>query len=118
MALVALLGMASALIRIHLSLAALTAGVSSMAFVRTCEKIDRSRSAGRPMGWHAVVEAWLASVAVAFAILGASLLPAIVILLIGAPPRMHEIDANVMSAIAILSFTGLPIAIYLRRRMW
>jgi hypothetical protein len=49
MVLVALLAVASALIRVHLSLAALAAGGSSTVFIRTCEKMDRSRAAGRPM---------------------------------------------------------------------
>jgi hypothetical protein len=120
MGLVALLGVSSALIRVHPSLAALAAGISSMAFIRTCEKIDRSRAAGRPMGSMQVVETWSDSVVVAFTILGAALLPGLGIMPIFSPslPPGPGLDEPAIMGIAVTVLLGIPIAAYLRRRMW
>ena len=122
MTLVALLGLASALFRVHPSLAALAAGVSTLILLRTCEKVDRSSAAGRPMGRKEVVAACLDSVVVAFTILGASLLPAAGIVpvchspgfLLPGPPAIDPTAAGVL----LSAFAGIPIAYLLRRKMW
>ena len=61
--------MASALIRVHPALAALAAGISSLALIRTFERIDRSLAAGLPMRSSGVVWTFVASMAVATTIL-------------------------------------------------
>jgi hypothetical protein len=120
MALVGLFAIALALFRVHPSLTALAAGVSSMVLIRTCEKIDRSRSAGRSMGLLELVETCLDSVVVAVSILGASLLPAVCIIPIcgQAMSLVTGLDDTVVMGIVLSAFLGIPIAYFLRRKMW
>jgi hypothetical protein len=119
MILVGLLAMASALIRVHPALAALAAGVSSLALIRTFERIDRSLAAGLPMRSSGVVWTFVASMAVATTIFMVSLLPASCLLPaffpVGARPRL---DSDTMARIGVLALLAIPIAAFLRRKIW
>jgi hypothetical protein len=117
MILVALLAMASALIRVHPALAALAAAVSSLALIRTFERIDRSRAAGLPMRSSRVVWTFVASVGVAMTILAVSLLPAFCLI-----PFFFRVgpgfDTDTIARIGVLALLAIPIAAFLRRKIW
>src|SRR5262249_23294705 len=120
MVLVAVLAMVLALLRVHPSLAALAAGVFSMALIRTYKKIDRAHSAGRSMRSLEVVETCLDSMVVAFSILGGALLPAIGIMLTFSRSLWHRplFDEKVIMFIMFSALLGISIADHLRHKMW
>ncbi len=120
MVLIALFAMVAALLRVHPSLAALAAGVSGMALIRTYRKVDHLRSAGRSMGPSGFVETCLDSLVVAFSILGAALLPAVVILLTFGRWLWQRplFDERGIIFIMLSALLGIPIADYLRHKMW
>jgi hypothetical protein len=116
---VALLALASALIRLYPALAALAASVFSLALIRTWEKIDRSRSAGRSMRAMEIVASCLYSLVVAVTILGASFFPALGMLsTLSAWRRGPGLDDALIMYIMLSALLGMLIAYLLRRIMW
>lgn len=115
MVLVGLLAVAFALIRIHPALAALAAGILGLAFLRTCEKLDRARDAGLPMPMWEAIRTGLASFLVGNALIVGPLVPVLCLvqffIVMGSPAEMFF-------GFLILLFVIVSLASFLKRLLW
>ncbi len=120
MVLIGLVGACSWLLRIHPSLASLVAGVLGLAFLRTCEKIDRARASGASVGVMRTIGIAIASGILGLALIVAGLMPMIVLLPVVVPMGNHQVpdEADMVRAIVIAVVFATPIVVLLRRNLW
>lgn len=119
MSLIGVLALCSALLRIHLSLASLAAGVLGPAFLRTCEKLDRARASGERIGFLRTIGLAIASGFLGLAMIMAGLVPSIFLGPILAMGKNHvPPEEEMLEAIVIAVVFGTPIAAFFRRKLW
>ncbi len=120
MSLIGVLGLCSALLRIHLSLASLAAGVMGLAFLRTCEKLDRARASGERTGVVRTIGIAIASGFLGLAMIMAGLVPMSCLLPVVEPRHNHSAgpdEGSLVWAILLVIAFGTPIAALLRQKL-
>ena len=118
MVLIGLLAIGSALLRIHLSLAFLAAGVLGLAFLRTCEKIDRARASGERIGAVRTIGIALASGLLGLTMIMAGLMPICLLPLLPPWHTLVPLEQEMHETIVIAVVFGTPIVAFLRRKLW